>query len=37
VPYLYPDKTCDFTDKRVLERLKKPWAEEKNRSGTINL
>ena len=37
VPYLYPDKTCDFTDPRVRERLKKPWSEEKNRSGTINL
>jgi ABC-type branched-subunit amino acid transport system substrate-binding protein len=37
VPYLYPDKACDFTDKRVLERLKEPWSQEKNRSGTINL
>jgi urea ABC transporter urea binding protein len=37
VPYLYPDKSCDFTDKRVMERLKKPWSEEKNRSGTINM
>jgi len=37
VPYLYPDKACDFTDKRVMERLKKPWSEEKNRSGTINM
>jgi urea ABC transporter urea binding protein len=37
VKYLYPDKTCDFTDKRVLERLKKPWSVEKDRSGTINL
>ena len=32
-----PTKTCDFTDKRVLDRLKKPWSEEKNRSGTIDL
>ena len=37
VPYLYPNKTCDFTDKRVLDRLKKPWSSEKNRSGTIDL
>jgi hypothetical protein len=37
VPYLYPNKTCDFTDKRVLDRLKKPWSQEKNRSGTIDL
>jgi urea transport system substrate-binding protein len=37
VPYLYPNKTCDFTDKRVLDRLKKPWAMEKNRSGTIDI
>ncbi len=37
VPYLYPNKTCDLTDKRVLERLKKPWSQEKNRSGTIDL
>lgn len=37
VPYLYPNKTCDFTDKRVLDRLKKLWNVEKNRSGTINL
>ena len=36
-PYLYPNKTCDFTDKRVLDRLKKPWSAEKNRSGTIDL
>jgi urea transport system substrate-binding protein len=35
--YLYPNKSCDFTDKQVLERLKKPWEQEKNRSGTINL
>jgi urea transport system substrate-binding protein len=35
--YLYPDKQCDFTDKRVLERLKQPWSEQKNRSGTINM
>ena len=37
VPYLYPNKACDFTDKRVLERLKKPWSQEKNRSGTIDI
>jgi urea transport system substrate-binding protein len=37
VPYLYPNKTCDFTDKRVLDRVKKPWSAEKNRSGTIDL
>ncbi|HZS83532.1 MAG TPA: ABC transporter substrate-binding protein [Stellaceae bacterium] len=37
VPYLYPDKTCNFTDQRVKERLSKPWSVEKNRSGTINL
>jgi hypothetical protein len=37
VPYLYPNKACDFSDKRVTERLKKPWSEEKNRSGTIDL
>jgi urea transport system substrate-binding protein len=35
--YLYPDKSCDFTDKNVLERLKKPWSEEKDRSGTITM
>jgi urea transport system substrate-binding protein len=37
VPYLYPNKSCDFTDKRVLDRVKKPWSAEKNRSGTIDL
>ena len=37
VPYLYPNKNCDFTDKRVLDRVKKPWSQEKNRSGTIDL
>jgi branched-chain amino acid transport system substrate-binding protein len=37
VDYLYPNKDCDFTDQRVLDRLKKPWSEEKNRSGTIDL
>ncbi|MCL5043700.1 MAG: ABC transporter substrate-binding protein [Deltaproteobacteria bacterium] len=37
VPYLYPNKTCDFSDKRVVERLKKPWSQEKDRSGTINM
>jgi urea transport system substrate-binding protein len=37
VKLLYPDKECDFTDKRVIDRLKKPWSEEKNRSGTINM
>ena len=24
-------------DEKVLERLKKPWDQEKNRSGTIDL
>ncbi|HEX9768310.1 MAG TPA: ABC transporter substrate-binding protein [Kiloniellales bacterium] len=37
VDYLYPNKDCDFTDQRVLDRLNKPWSEEKNRSGTMNL
>jgi urea ABC transporter urea binding protein len=37
VDYLYPNKDCDFTDKSVLERLKKPWSEEKNRSGTKDI
>jgi urea transport system substrate-binding protein len=37
VKLLYPDKECDFTNKGVLERLKKPWSAEKNRSGTINM
>ena len=37
VRYLYPDKACDFTDKRVMDRLKQPWSEQKNRSGTINM
>jgi urea transport system substrate-binding protein len=36
VPYLYPGKYCDFTDKRVLDRLALPWSQEKNRSGTID-
>ena len=35
--YLYPNKHCDFTDKKVLDRLKKPWSQEKNRSGTITM
>ncbi len=34
---LYPHKTCDFTDPRVVERLKKPWSAEKDRSGTISM
>jgi urea ABC transporter urea binding protein len=37
VDYLYPNKDCDFTDPSVLERLKKPWSEEKNRSGTKDI
>ena len=37
VDYLYPDKDCDFTDQRVLDRLSKPWSQEKNRSGTLDL
>jgi len=34
VKLLYPNKSCDFTDKRVLDRLK---ADKRNRSGTIDL
>jgi urea ABC transporter urea binding protein len=34
VKLLYPNKTCDFTDKKVLDRLK---TDPKNRSGTIDL
>jgi urea transport system substrate-binding protein len=37
VDYLYPNKDCDFTNKNVLDRLKKPWSEEKNRSGTMDI
>ena len=37
VDYLYPNKDCDFTDQRVLDRLKKPWGEQSNRSGTLDL
>jgi urea transport system substrate-binding protein len=37
VDYLYPNKDCDFTNPTVLERLKKPWTEEKNRSGTMDI
>jgi hypothetical protein len=37
VDLLYPNKDCDFTDPKVLERLKRPWSEDKNRSGTIDL
>ncbi len=37
VDLLYPNKDCDFTDERVKARLNKPWSEEKNRSGTIDL
>jgi urea ABC transporter urea binding protein len=37
VDYLYPNKDCDFTDKRVLDRLQLPWSQEKNRSGTIDM
>ncbi|MBM3585262.1 MAG: ABC transporter substrate-binding protein [Alphaproteobacteria bacterium] len=37
VDYLYPNKDCDFTSPEVLERLKKPWSEEKNRSGTMDI
>jgi len=37
VDYLYPNKDCDFTNKKVLDRLKKPWSEEKNRSGTMDI
>ena len=34
VDLLYPDKDCDFTDQRVIDRIK---SGEKNRSGTIDL
>jgi urea transport system substrate-binding protein len=34
VKLLYPNKTCDFTDPKVRERLKK---DPTNRSGTIDL
>ena len=37
VDYLYPNKDCDFTNPGVRERLNKPWSEEKNRSGTMNI
>jgi urea transport system substrate-binding protein len=37
VDLLYPNKDCDFADPKVLERLKKPWSDDKNRSGTIDL
>ncbi len=37
VDYLYPNKDCDFTNPQVLERLKKPWDQEKNRSGTMDI
>ncbi len=37
VDYLYPNKDCDFTDQKVLDRLKKPWNQESNRSGTMDL
>lgn len=37
VDYLYPGKDCDFTDPSVRERLDKPWSEEKNRSGTMDI
>jgi urea ABC transporter urea binding protein len=37
VDYLYPNKDCDFTNQNVMDRLKKPWSEEKNRSGTMDL
>jgi urea ABC transporter urea binding protein len=37
VDYLYPNKDCDFTNQKVLDRLKKPWSEEKNRSGTMDI
>jgi urea ABC transporter urea binding protein len=34
VDLLYPNKDCDFTDQKVLDRLK---TNSKNRSGTIDL
>ena len=34
VDLLYPNKDCDFTDPKVLERLK---SNDPNRSGTIDL
>jgi urea transport system substrate-binding protein len=37
VDYLYPNKDCDFTNQSVRDRLKKPWSEEKNRSGTMDI
>jgi urea transport system substrate-binding protein len=37
VDYLYPNKDCDFTNQNVFDRLKKPWSEEKNRSGTMDI
>jgi urea ABC transporter urea binding protein len=37
VDYLYPNKDCDFTNQNVMDRLKKPWSEEKNRSGTMDI
>jgi urea ABC transporter urea binding protein len=37
VDYLYPNKDCDFTNKKVLDRLKNPWSSEKNRSGTMDV
>jgi urea transport system substrate-binding protein len=37
VKLLYPKKDCDFTNQSVLDRLKKPWDAEKNRSATIDL
>ena len=37
VKLLYPKKDCDFTNQSVMDRLKKPWDVEKNRSATIDL
>ena len=37
VDLLYPNKDCDFTNPQVLERVRKPWSEEKNRSGTMDI
>lgn len=37
VDLLYPNKDCDFTNPQVLERVKKPWKDEKNRSGTMDI
>jgi urea transport system substrate-binding protein len=37
VDYLYPNKDCDFTNSKVMDRLKSPWSSERNRSGTMDM